>query len=106
MKWTAEGTMKSDGIHSCAIFRSDSHCTVLVGREPLGPNGELRWHLSISHRLRYPTWDEIADARYRFIPDEVTVVMFLPPRREYVNLHPNCFHLHEIVELPSAMIRP
>ena len=60
--------------------------------------GQVRWHLSISARTRYPSWDEIRDARYALIPDECTMAMMLPPKREYVNLHPNCFHLHEITE--------
>lgn len=55
-----------------------------------------RWHLSISHPLRYPKWDEIVNARYALVPDHVTMAMFLPPRAEYVNLHKNCFHLHEV----------
>lgn len=54
------------------------------------------WHLSISHPTRYPTWDEIRDARYDLLPDDVTMAMLLPPRAEYVNIHENCFHLHEI----------
>lgn len=57
-----------------------------------------KWHLSISHRHRYPTWDEIKFARYEFLPDAKTIAMILPPRNEYVNFHPNCFHLHEIEE--------
>ncbi len=55
------------------------------------------WHLSISHPTRYPVWDEIRDARYDLIPDAVTMGMLLPPKAEYVALHPNCFHLHEVV---------
>lgn len=64
---------------------------------PPGWIGGLRhgWHMSISHSERYPTWDEVSEARYRFVPDEVTMVMHLPPRGEYVNIHPNCFQLHE-----------
>jgi hypothetical protein len=62
-------------------------CTVLVTRE------SGRWHLSIAHRLRYPTWDEVAEARYRAIPDDVWMALHLPPRGEYVDLHPNCFQL-------------
>lgn len=54
------------------------------------------WHLSISHPKRYPVWDEIRDARYDLLPDACTMAMLLPPKGEYVNLHPNCFHLHEI----------
>ena len=71
-----------------------------------GPNGlhvivtvdDGRWHLSISHEERYPTWDEIRDARYEFIPDEAHMVMVLPPKSEYVNVHSNCFQLWEIKE--------
>ncbi len=63
---------------------------VLVGRSPQG------WHLSISHKSRYPTWDEIAHARYELIPNEVTMAMLLPPTEEYVNLHQNTFHLWEV----------
>jgi hypothetical protein len=71
-------------------------CNVIVGREPTGLNFELRWHLAISHRWRYPTWDEIKAARYRYVPDQVTMAMILPPVVQYVNYHENCFHLHEI----------
>jgi hypothetical protein len=60
-------------------------------------NNELRWHMSISCAHRYPVWDEIRDARYALMPDDITVAMFLPPKSEYVNLHPNCFHLHEVM---------
>jgi len=85
--------------HTTAAFERqvhDGYLHVLVAHEPKG------WHLSISHegrfgRLgRYPTWDDIADARYKFLPDEVTMAMLLPPRSQYVNLHDTTFHLHEI----------
>lgn len=65
-------------------------CRVFVGKEPAG------WHLSISCESRYPTWEEIKAARYDLVPNEVTMAMILPPKQEYVNIHPNCFHLYEI----------
>jgi hypothetical protein len=71
-------------------YRTASGCVVLVGLEPAG------WHLSISHPSRYPTWDEIADARYELVPDGAHMAMLLPPRAEYVALHPTTMHLHEI----------
>lgn len=83
----------------------DGHLSVFVGREPTEyDNGDRRplWHLSISHRRddltpgRYPTWDEIRDARDQFIPDEVTVALLLPPKAEYVNVHRTTFHLWEV----------
>lgn len=73
---------------------SDGHLTVLLSVE----DGAV--HMSISHRTndtlqpgRYPTWDEIVEARYRFCPANVHMVMVLPPREEYVNIHATTFHL-------------
>jgi hypothetical protein len=68
-------------------------CTVVVTKE-FG-----KWHLSIAHRTRYPTWDEVAEARYRILPDSLTFAMLLPPKREYINLHEFCFQVHEIDHL-------
>ena len=93
----------------------DGHLTVFVGMEPSGKNGESLWHLSISHRSsklvtagghplpgRIPTWEEISQARYKFVPDEVNMAMMLPPKRLYINVHPTCMHLHQIpVELAA-----
>lgn len=56
---------------------------------------DKRWHISISHAHRYPTYHEIKSARYELIPDEVYMAQIFPPREEFVNVHPNCFHLHE-----------
>jgi hypothetical protein len=83
----------------------DGHLTVLAGLAPRAAGEDRpKWHMSISHRTnearpqpgRYPKWDEIADARYRFVPDNVTMAMLLPPRSEYVNMHETCFHLWEV----------
>jgi hypothetical protein len=71
---------------------------ILVSREPAAWDGSYLWHLSISCADRYPSWDEIHDARYRLVPDEVTMGMLLPPRAEYVNCHPNAFHLWEVYD--------
>jgi hypothetical protein len=65
-------------------------CKVIVGQEPV-----VGWHMSISHHNQNPTWKEIRDARYHFIPDEITMAMFFPPKAEYVNIHEFCFHLFQ-----------
>jgi hypothetical protein len=93
-------------VPNCSAYRSANNLTVICGREPCGPRGELRWHLSVAHQHRYPTWDEIRDIRYELIPDEVMVAMFLPPRAEYVNEHAFCFHLYEVekADVPPAII--
>jgi hypothetical protein len=72
-------------------------CTIWIAREPEG-GGPLRWHLSISRADRLPTWDEVRDARYALLPDEIVMVMVLPPRAAYVNAHEYCFHLWESLD--------
>lgn len=67
-------------------------CAVVVTRE----YGE--WHVSISHPKRYPTWDEVAQARYRAIPKHIWMAMMLPPPEHYVDLNPNCPHLVQVPE--------
>jgi len=76
------------GCHAYACDKTG--CTVLVGIE------DGKWHMSIANPIRYPTWDEIKEARYMFVSGKVTMAMILPPNDQYVNVHPNCFHLHEI----------
>lgn len=71
---------------------SYGECTVLLSQDPY----TSQWHLSISHGDRDPTWEEISGARYELIPDEITMVQVLPPRKDYTNLHDHCFHLWEI----------
>ena len=79
-------------------------CDVWDGQLKLlvGCSKEIGWHMSISHvgkngkpTRRLPYWEEIRDARYEFIPDEFHMVMILPPKKEYVNLHPTTMHLHQ-----------
>jgi hypothetical protein len=80
-------------VHSVRLYTKGG-CKVLISEESQGD--KLRWHLSISRADRYPGWDEIKDARYSLLPASVTMAMILPPPEQYVNVHPNCFHLHEI----------
>lgn len=68
-------------------------CRILLS----GPQerGRIGWHFSISCLNRNPTWEEQRDARYSLIPDDIYMVSVLPPKSEYVNVHPFCFHWHE-----------
>lgn len=69
-------------------------CGVLITLEEHGK--KPRWHLSISCQNRWPTWEEIKDARYTLLPNNLTFAQILPPPGDYINIHPNCFHLWEI----------
>jgi hypothetical protein len=93
-----EGEHEIAGVRARVWRRNvgDGRLAAICALEPDG------WHLSISHAghgsrlVRYPTWDEIADARYALLPPDITVAMFLPPPGEYVALHDTTFHLHEV----------
>ena len=75
---------------NCKVYQTDTSCKIVCGKEKIG------WHLSISHPTRYPSWDEIKQARYELIPNNVMVAMLFPPKEQFVNIHNNCFHLFEI----------
>jgi hypothetical protein len=90
-----------------------SELTILRKRVP---DGELRairsceppdhrWHLSVSHwkqkwgrrhpKPRYPTWEELADARYDLLPANLMVVLYMPPAEEIVAILDNTLHMWE-----------
>jgi hypothetical protein len=75
----------------------------------LFPDG--RYHLSISHNVprlvqlpgmsenrpgRFPTWDEIKEARYKFVPKDLNMAIMFPPEEMYYNLHETCLHLLQV----------
>lgn len=74
------------------MFRM-GECRILLS----GPQEreQIGWHFSISCEDRNPTWEEQRNARYDLVPDDIYMVSILPPKSEYVNVHPFCFHWHE-----------
>ena len=57
------------------------------------------WHIPISVPYRYPTWDEIYTAWYDLVPGagrDSNGAILLPRKTEYVNIHNNCFHVHQL----------
>ena len=98
----AAGYLARLGINANLFTRKvrDGLLRAMVADEPSG------LHLSISfvnHRgdpTRYPSWDEIVDARERLLPDDVGFVMHLPTEGEYVSVHPTTFHLWQFPERP------
>lgn len=87
------------GILKAESYSTDTGCFIMVAKE------DGLWHLSISHNRRYPTWDEIKTARYELLPHDRYIAMILPPPTEYVNIHDNCFHLHELADSEIRIAR-
>jgi hypothetical protein len=91
--------MGRDSLTGCKMYMAGVLRVLVSDPESQEWKETNRWHISISHPSRYPRWDEISDARYSLIPNEVCMMMYLPRREEFVNLHKNCFHLHESREI-------
>jgi hypothetical protein len=53
-----------------------------------------RWiHISVSHRDRIPTWDELRHVKDWMIGKDKLAIQVLPPEAQYVNEHPRTLHL-------------
>lgn len=52
-----------------------------------------RWHLSVAHRKRVPTWDELGFARDSLLPADVWLMVAHPPRRYWLNYNRRVLHL-------------
>lgn len=60
-------------------------------------HGALR-HLSVSHKNRTPTWEELLQARSIFFEDDTDCMMVMPVAEDYVNVHQYAFHIWQIPE--------
>lgn len=93
-----------DGWLSCMLERRRP------GRDNIKVFPSGRWHLSLAHNSpiraginiagRIPTWEELREARYKFVPDETNMVIMFPPKRMYYNRHQTCIHL---LEVPTSL---
>lgn len=90
-------------ISTCRCY-SFGELIILVGKEPIA-EGKKRWHLSISHPARYPSWEEIRLARYELCPKDITMAMLMPPEAQYVNISKTCFHLWQIHKEDEDIMR-
>ena len=65
---------------------------------PMGPGKYA--HISLSRDGHYPSWDEMRDFIYDPMNDDWIdrkrdMVMFLPPKNQYVNQHEFTFHFYQ-----------
>jgi hypothetical protein len=59
-------------------------------------NDDGKQHISISHRKRLPTYQEMKELRYQLCPEIKYMAEIFPPENEFVNIQKNTRHLWEI----------
>jgi hypothetical protein len=77
----------------CKWFQAGPFRVGISDNDRFGPDDERWRHLSLSHRSRLPSYEELKSARYTFFPAEAEVIQVFPPESEFVNCHPYCLHL-------------
>ena len=50
-------------------------------------------HLSIAHRKRMPTYNDLAFLKKYWLGDDRKAIMVMPAKAEHVNIHKYCLHL-------------
>jgi hypothetical protein len=65
----------------------------IVSRDDIAHGGgDVRWHISLQHKDRVPTWEELSRAGHDLRPG-VTFVIGVPPRSWWLNVHEHVLHL-------------
>jgi hypothetical protein len=60
----------------------------------ISSGGQDEWeHVSVSTSHRTPNWREMCFVKDAFWREDECVIQYHPPKRDYVNIHPNCLHL-------------
>jgi len=69
-----------------------SRLTAIMSVEDRSPGG-IWWHVSVAHPLGLPTWEQVVEVKEAFMGKEVKAMHLLPPRSEWMSVHPNCLHV-------------
>lgn len=60
-------------------------------------HGRVWLHLSVRHKQRIPTWDELSFAKDSLLGAERTGLQMLPPRSRWVDIHSHVLHVWSCV---------
>jgi hypothetical protein len=77
------------------LFRHRAKSLAAIRSRDAVPGTAGRWHLSVSHRDRVPTWGELGFARDCLLPADVWLMVAHPPRRYWINYDRRVLHLWE-----------
>lgn len=65
---------------------------VLMSRAVMN-NGDSFIHISVSKKHRSVTWADLTKVKNDFLGENETAYHVIPSKKDYVNLHENCFHI-------------
>lgn len=93
----------NDGCNGVFVIPFESNYLTVIISDGMG------WeHVSVSLGNRCPNWKEMCFIKDLFWEEDECVVQFHPPKKDYVNNHPNCLHLWKKVnvnfELPDKIL--
>jgi hypothetical protein len=78
------------------VYESKDGLHIISSLDNIPKWGWLK-HLSISRVDRYPSWDEMLLIKEKLFGD-IDAMMVMPQAKDYVNLHPNTFHIWQTPE--------
>lgn len=66
-------------------------------------NGDTWVHISVTHKNRLPSWEELARIKSEFIGGDKEALHMIPKKDDHVNLHQRCMHLWspQVVKTPA-----
>lgn len=113
-KWTEEHRVTSGPLASDSTFGDNGAFRMKFGQESLFVviSDGIGWdHVSVSHRGRTPTWQEMCFVKDAFFGFDDWVVQYHPAIADYVNCHPYCLHLWrpqnaDLPKPPSWLVGP
>lgn len=75
------------------VFKTEDELHIIKSIDNTPKWGDLK-HVSISREDKYPGWNEILEVKEKLFGD-IDVMMVMPKKKDYVNVHRYCFHLWE-----------
>lgn len=68
--------------------------SAIVSRDEIAPS-DLRWHVSVAHRDRVPSWEELSRSVHELRPG-ICFAVGIPPRSWWINVHEHVLHAYEM----------
>jgi len=73
-------------------YRHDLSGQTVIISASIEDDGRAWLHFSTAFAHRLPTWPEFVSTKEKFLGAEVKAIQIIPPRAEYVNIHPYVLH--------------